>query len=339
MSEFNPDRLLNVKALKQLSVLFNKGAVPHALLFSGYEGLGKRDTAVLFAMACNCNKSQGSGNIADIIDCTCRSCNKIRSGNHPDIHWVEPSGTFIKIDQIRELCEAVAMKPYEAGMRVVIISSAQNMNIEASNSLLKLLEEPPQKTILILTAIQASDLLPTIFSRCQTVHFTPVSQDIIKSAALEKFNISPDEAEIIAVLSQGSLSKINACKNIKGIKELICLRNWLLQMCCELTGNGARVSMETALAFAEKLSKDKKKLPDSLDIITSWLRDIMVVKYQPDRIINKDLFQNIRLISQNLSTNSLLSKLDVLQAAQQGLRTNANIRLVMEIMVLGLIKE
>lgn len=326
--------------MKQLSALYNKGTVPHALLFCGAEGLGKRDTAVLFAMACNCyDKLEGNGNIADTADCTCRSCNKIRSGNHPDIHWVEPSGAFIKIDRIRELCQSVAMKPYEAKMRVVIISGAQNMNVEASNSLLKLLEEPPQKTILILTAIQASDLLPTIFSRCQTVRFTPISQDIIKSLAIEKFNIFPGEAEITAILSQGSLAKINACKNIKGIRELIGLRNWLLQMCYELTDKRVQVSMGTGLAFAEKLSKDKKKLSDSLDIMKSWLRDLIIVKYQPDRIINKDILHNIRLISQTFSTNSLLSKLDVLQTAQQELRTNANVRLAMEIMVLGLIKE
>ncbi|MDM8538448.1 DNA polymerase III subunit delta' [Desulfobacterales bacterium HSG17] len=325
--------------MKQLSALFNKGAVPHALLFCGPEGLGKRDTALLFAMACNCNKSEGNGNITDIADCTCRSCNKIRSGNHPDIHWVEPSGVFIKIDRIRELCQSVSLKPYEAKIRVVIISGAQNMNAEASNSLLKLLEEPPHKTIIILTAIQTSDLLPTIFSRCQTVRFTPISQDIIKSIAIEKFNISPDEAEIIAILSEGSLAKINNCKNIKGINELICLRSWLLQMCYELTDTSVQISMGYILAFAEKLSKDKKKLSESLDIMKSWLRDLVIIKYQPDRVINKDLLDNIRIISQKLSTDSLLLKLDVLQTAQKELRTNANIRLAMEIMVLGLLKE
>lgn len=339
MSEFYRAGLQNQKALKQLSALLHKKTVPHALLFCGSEGLGKRDAALLFAMACNCSKFEGNGSICDIAECSCRSCNKIRSGNHPDIHRIEPSGTFIRIDRIRELCDAVSMKPYEAKMRFVIISGSQHMNPEASNSLLKLLEEPPWKTILILTAIQASDLLPTIVSRCQKVQFTLIPPNIIKSLAHEKFDISPQEAEIISILSDGTLSKINGVKNTGKIKGLIGARNWILQMCCELTDSQTGTSVSTILAFAEKLSGDKKKLPDFLDIIKSWFRDLVIVKYEPGKIINKDMLDKIRQISQPLSVEILLSKIDVLQSAQQELRTNANIRLVLEVMILALVKE
>ena len=87
----------------------------------------------------------------------CKSCRKIQTGNHPDIIQVKPFGPLIRIGQIRDLCRILAMKPYEARYRVVIISHAQAMNPAAGNALLKVLEEPPDRTILILTAMQATD--------------------------------------------------------------------------------------------------------------------------------------------------------------------------------------
>ncbi len=194
---------LQPKAYKQLSTILQKGNIPHALLFSGIEGVGKQTAAMMFAMVCNCQQlpvdsdQSGPGNWLMAADnCTCKSCKKIESGNHPDIHMVEPSGSFIRIDQIRSLCHALAMKPYEARMRVVIISNAQAMNPEASNALLKALEEPPDRTILIITAIQLSDILPTIVSRCQHIRFSPIPQKKLEAFLIEKQGVGPDDATI-----------------------------------------------------------------------------------------------------------------------------------------------
>jgi DNA polymerase-3 subunit delta' len=108
--------------------------IPNAFLFTGKRGVGKRITAITFAMACNC--------IGKELDTTepcgsCTSCLKIKSGNHPDIIAISPFGSNIKIAQIRSLCHILAMKPYEARLRVVIISDAQTMNPSAGNALLK----------------------------------------------------------------------------------------------------------------------------------------------------------------------------------------------------------
>ncbi|MBW2248732.1 MAG: hypothetical protein JRF62_16445, partial [Deltaproteobacteria bacterium] len=157
--------------IRLLTTLLQNGTIPHALLFIGIEGVGKRTAAMALAMACNCKaikpehfsermKIRSDGNIPSdqiktISPCgRCNSCRKIESGNHPDIIVLNPSGPFIRIGQIRELCGTLAMKPYEARLRVVIISDAQTMNLSAGNALLKLLEEPPDRTILILTALQ-----------------------------------------------------------------------------------------------------------------------------------------------------------------------------------------
>ena len=155
-----------------LSLLFH-GTIPHALLFTGIEGVGKKTAAVALAMACNCRRPVAVEPCGE-----CAACRKIAAGAHPDILRVSPAGAMIKIDQIRELCQVLTMKPYEARVRVVIIADAHTLNPAAGNALLKMLEEPPARTVLILTAPQTGDLLPTIVSRCQHIRFKPIARTI-----------------------------------------------------------------------------------------------------------------------------------------------------------------
>ncbi|MCP4630816.1 MAG: hypothetical protein GY850_46010, partial [bacterium] len=172
------------RPIRILTTFLQKGTIPHALLFTGIEGVGKERAAIAMAMACNCadndaasdserhgtSVSGHSNTIRPIITdpCgICKSCRIIASDNHPDIIRLKPSGPTIKIDQIRSTVQTLAMKPYEARWRLVIISDAQTMNPAAGNALLKVLEEPPGRTILILVAAHTTDLLPTIVSRCQ----------------------------------------------------------------------------------------------------------------------------------------------------------------------------
>ena len=116
--------------------------------------------AMAFAMACNCSNLQSHAVSAinkdtpvkpihqDIDPCgKCRSCKKIISKNHPDIHIVKPSGDILKVEQIRSLCKKLVLKPYEAMIRLAIIADAHKLNPEAGNTLLKTLEEPPDRTI------------------------------------------------------------------------------------------------------------------------------------------------------------------------------------------------
>jgi len=127
-----------------LTTFLHKRAIPHALLFTGIEGVGKRTTAMVFAMACNCignitGKKELSTDIpAQQSPCgLCNTCRRIESNNHPDVLLIKPIRAVIRIAQIRSLCQTLALKPYEARTRVVIISDAQTMNPEAGNALLK----------------------------------------------------------------------------------------------------------------------------------------------------------------------------------------------------------
>jgi DNA polymerase III subunit delta' len=334
-----------------LTTLLQNGTIPHALLFTGIEGVGKRTVAMALAMACNCKameperfsermKIQSDGNIppdqaATIIPCNrCSACRKIESGNHPDIILVNPSGPFIRIAQIRELCGTLAMKPYEARLRVVIISDAQTMNPSAGNALLKVLEEPPDRTILILTALQTSDLLPTIVSRCQHIRFYPVSRKNLESLLVKKHGATTDEAKIIAILANGSISKAVSMVNSINRINWISRRIWLIN---EVESLPAR-SMGACMAFAEKLSKRKEILAQSLEVIKFWLRDLVVCKYHPEKIINRDLKDRIQSASQKMEVTSLISKIGDIESAQKNIQANTNLRLTLEVLIMRLAK-
>ncbi|MBW2563963.1 MAG: DNA polymerase III subunit delta', partial [Deltaproteobacteria bacterium] len=331
-----------------LAAFLQKRSIPHALLFTGIEGVGKKDAALVFAMACNCtaekpgrsdqfidNSSSKKDLPAAVNPCgCCRSCRKIESGNHPDIIRIKPSGTFIKIDQIRGFCDTLAMKPYEARVRVVIISDAHSMNPSASNALLKMLEEPPDSSILILTALQISDLLPTIVSRCQHIRFNPVSVKSIETRLIENKGLAPDKAAIIAAMANGSISRAFTMNNSNWINR----RNWIINTVSpDQSGQpGALFSMSSGMlmAFATMLKKNKDFLFDSLEIMKSWLRDLIIYNFHPAKIINKDLIEKIQYASQIIDINSLLFKIDAIQAAQKDIQSNANLRLTLETMMM-----
>lgn len=330
-----------------LTSLLNKGTIPHALLFVGPNGVGKLTAAGIFAMACNCAGKKdyllpkGEITANDSMDLhytadpcgRCRSCRKILSGNHPDIISIKPSNSLINIGQIRTLCHTLALKPYEAKNRVVIIAGAHTMNKEAGNALLKMLEEPPNRTVFILTALQKSDLLPTILSRCQQIMFNPVSRECIESFLEKNYDFNSDERKIYSKMADGSLSRAQQMAQVPGgPRHWLIRRNWLIDEACTLSSR----PICSLLALAEKLSKKKDTITEALDVIVTWLRDLVIHKYYPEKIVNSDLSDKIKKISLQESVESLVSKIEAVRTAQRKIDANANLRLTLEIMLMRL---
>ena len=333
-----------------LTTFLEKGTIPHALLFTGIKGVGKQTAAMAFAMACNCKGKdpgrfeQDNAAYSDRYEyrssiepcCKCRPCRKIQSGNHPDIIHIKPSGDYIRIAQIRTLIETLALKPYEARRRVVIISKAQTMNPAAGNALLKMLEEPPDRTILILIAEQTADLLPTIVSRCQHIRFNPISRNSLAALLAAQNGVDDEKALLIAGMANGSLTQAQTMHQTDWIQW----RNWLIQA----SGLDQPASLFSRpagllLAFAEKLSGNKASLFEALEVMKSWLRDLIVSQYSPDKVINADLTESIQQTSKKCSVNSLLYKISVIQTAQRDLEVNANVRLTIELMMMRMARD
>jgi DNA polymerase-3 subunit delta' len=325
-----------------ITTYLRKGTIPHAFLFTGIEGIGKRMTATAFAMASLCERGRSSEkgpsfhsaktSISNQPCLNCHACRRIAAGIHPDVIRINPEGAYIRIRQIRALCATLSLKPFEGGSRIVLIAHANQMNAEASNALLKVLEEPPPKTILILTALTVSELLPTIVSRCQCIVFNPLTPDSIASELVASKEVTPGLAQTVALLADGSMSK--AFEMIK--TNFTSHRKWLLKASGVLPTAGDKIPVWQGLALSETLSKQKETLDDSLEIIKSWLRDVLIYPYSPAKIINQDMIKEIKKMSQTESTNSLLQKLSIIANAQKIIAANGNPRLTLDVMVLQL---
>ena len=340
-----------VQPIRTLKRFLEKQTIPHALLFTGIEGVGKRMTALTFAMAANCLKHQtndtpsfesptsnGHGPKVETKIITepcgnCSSCKKIRAKNHPDILFIEPEGAMIKIHQIRDIFQTLALKPYEARVRVVIIADSHTMNPSAANALLKMLEEPPDRTMLILTAKEANDLLPTIVSRCRQIRFNPVAKEDIAKLLETNRQIEPVKAGILAAMAGGSYTRAVTMGRSNWIQR----RKWLI------TAGGLAAPESLAkrpksflLAFSEKLAKNRSMVEDSLYIMKTWLRDLVVYKIVPDKIINKDLVGIIAEASKKMAIDDLLKKLEAVEQTQRDIKSNMNLRLCLDVLMLRL---
>jgi DNA polymerase-3 subunit delta' len=325
-------------ALEILSTLVSRGSVPHAFLFTGKSGLGKADAARRLAMALNCQAGKPSttppaGPQADrpvlaAVPCShCRSCRKIQSGHHPDIISIEATGPFIRIDQIRALCHTLAMKPYEARYRVVIIRDAQAMNPPAGNALLKMLEEPPNRTILVLTAPRAADLLPTIVSRCRQVRFSPLPPAELAALLVEREAVPADIAAILSTMADGSARRAMDLYRTGWIQR----RSWLLKQLNRLSG----LSTVSLMALAATLAQHRDDLGRYLDIMYIWARDLAVCRAAPDKVICRDVLGDLQAAAQT-ETVTALEKAETIRTARQDLKANANPRLTLEVLLLRL---
>jgi DNA polymerase-3 subunit delta' len=152
---------------RDIDVLRQAGTLPHALLFTGAPDIGKFHFARAVASLVLCAESQGSA-------CgRCRNCQLIAAGSHPDLVLIQPEerGKAIRIDAMRELREFCARRPHQGGWRVILIEPAEALNANAANALLKTLEEPGERTLLILVSHQLGRLPATVRSRCRLLRF------------------------------------------------------------------------------------------------------------------------------------------------------------------------
>lgn len=317
-----------------LKTFVRNGTLPHALLFTGDDGVGKKMTAAAFAMACNCLMLKSAlahrPHLEAIDSCgSCAPCRKIAGNHHPDVIRVAPLSSVIRIAQIRTLLKTLTLKPHEADRRVVILSDAQAMNPEAGNALLKVLEEPPERTLLVLTARQTADLLPTVVSRCRHIRFSPLGVADIKTLLAEEGRLAPEAVEAVATLCGGSFTRAQKWNDRRWMGR----RDWIIEVLGKLIHTGDS-EIRSWLALSEMLTKQKDLVEESLEIITMWLRDILVVDCDPQRVLNQDRLEALSTAAQQVSRRPLLEQIDAVDDALAALRSNTNTRLTLDAMVL-----
>ncbi|RJQ48547.1 MAG: hypothetical protein C4538_03670 [Nitrospiraceae bacterium] len=280
------------RAVNILQGCIAKERIPHALLFAGDEGIGKKLTAVNFVKALNCNKTvkkPGSEEVMELLPLTsslpdsitpslpdscdaCSSCTKTEKRNHPDVFFIEPEGDGeqITVAAIRELEEALRYKPFEGNYKAAVIDQADRMNAAAANAFLDTLEAPPPQSILILISARPEMLLPTIRSRCQRINFNPLPLHVMCALIQERSHkVSREHAMLLGELSGGRLGYAMQ-------EDLIEQRDHAFTTLKDMINR-----------TDEEEGGDMKELLDSLQV---WLRDMAVFKAtgRSDLLINRD---------------------------------------------------
>jgi len=304
-------------AVALLRSSLSAGRVAHAYLFSGPPQIGKRTLALALAQALNCAQP-------DAPCGRCPSCLKIARGVHPDVRLITGEGTGgnIKIEQVRALQHEAVLAPYEGRYRVFIVRQMEQATLEAANSLLKTLEEPPAQVILVLTAIHSESLPQTIVSRCQHLGLRPVATPVVEEMLRDK-GVTPVQAQLLARLSGGRLGwALQAAAD----EDLLRQRQQGLDRLARLLTAG-RVER---LAFAHEASADPAAARQLVELWTCWWRDLALFGQGAEGLVNADQAEQFKLVGDQLTLAHALGILRALQATAAQLEANVNPRLALE---------
>jgi DNA polymerase III subunit delta' len=293
------------------------GKTPHSYIFEGMPGCGRRKTALALIQALFCTA------VEDDACGVCPSCRKIAGGNHGDIHLVEPlpDKRDISVEQLRELQRELSLRPYEAPRKACIMEPAERMSVNAANSLLKTLEEPPGNALIILLTENADMLLPTIRSRCQLIRFSPLSTENVR-LLLEKNGLAPDAAGLLAPLSEGSMQRAGELDN----EALAVRREKLITHLATL--DLGRIS--TVFDTAEELAGNRDETLASLDLLLSFARDVVHLNAGCPDIINTTVRPPLEMFAGRFTLERALQMLGDIMETRRAVQRNANNKLALD---------
>ena len=308
----------NPRVKKILRLALQKNRVPNSLLFSGPKGVGKKSLAFVLAKAINCERE-----INDACE-RCSTCVAISGRRLPDVWEIGPEGQEIKIDQMRAIKQAAYLRPMVARKRVFIVDEAEKMNEPASNSLLKILEEPPLFSHIILLTSNPHLILPTIKSRCQILQFAPVGKEDIRKLLAEK-GYPEDKARIISLVVRGNLQEALEVdwEEIQNKRE----EAWAFFL--SLLGKRDSSAFLNTYAFAQR-RLIREDLEKTLEILSSFCRDLMLLKErgEPALLLNPDYAAEIKALEEAGSLEKTWDCLDRVDQVISGLEKNLNLGLL-----------
>jgi DNA polymerase-3 subunit delta' len=284
------------------------GTLPPSLLFAGPAGATKRQTALAVAQTLNCldlrQGTDASGQPITDACGVCTSCVRIQRGVHPDVVIVEPGDTgAIKIDQIREVVERAAYRPFEGRRRAVVIDEADALMAPAQNALLKTLEEPPSLSVFILITTRPDMLLPTVRSRCIRLLFTEPGAE----------EIDVDAREIAQSVLVHASTTTDPGRRLEGAKELLAK-----------TGQGG--------------AADRDQLSAHLKAMASLLRDVEVLATGADAVTlaNPDVKPALERLVPSFKGDRGLAAFSAIDRALEALDRNSGVKIVADWLVLQL---
>ena len=326
------DLIGNEKVKESLMHLLHSGRLPNSMLFTGPEGVGKKQFAFELAKALVCT------NVGPQPCGQCSACSRVAPfdpppsdkkddykrvffDHHADVGLIVPFNRTLLVDSIRALEKEAHFQPYEAGSRVFIINDAEKMNDEAANALLKTLEEPPRTTYIILIAHRPDALLSTIRSRCQTIRFAPIEESEVEKLLIERRKFKPVDAKLAARITKGS---VGGALEID-IDDFRSRRTFQMSVLEKAFVNPDRSAL---LRSAEQMNdaKNKDLFEANLSILESLVRDLWLLKNgaADDSITNLDIAGELGSLAAQIESKQLEVALSEIEALRQSFAVNIN---------------
>lgn len=313
------------QTIRYMKQAIEQDKISHAYIMDGEKGSGKKLLADIFARSLQCEK-RGTEPCMQ-----CQSCKQSVNHNQPDIIYVtHTKSNNIGVEEIREqVNDTIQIKPYSSPYKIYIVDEAEKMTVQAQNALLKTIEDPPSYVVILLLSSNAQMLLPTIQSRCVSLHLKPVSSFLIKKHLMEDLEIPEYRADICTAFAQGNVGKAKKLAYSENFGEM-------LEHALYLVKYISQMEIGNLIEDLKKLNDYKIEIEDYLDILTIWYRDVLLFKAtrDADSLIFSDELNDIQEKARKSSYEGLERIIKALEKAKIRLRANVNFDMVMELLLL-----
>jgi len=299
------------RALSIVRVHLENNRFSGAYLFSGPEGIGKRMVAKIAAAQLNCTKEENR-------PCGCCSgCLKTQKEKHPDLHIIARGRSQIKIEDIRDILKQANFRPYEGKVKVFIIDNAHKLNIEAANSLLKVLEEPPADVLIILITHKPQNIIKTVLSRCKVIKFTPMVRAQLENVLIKNYALDKTSAHFLAYYAEGRLGLALRLKDAPLLQEKNKIFDSFVLSSKPLDHN--------------IMGQSKEQLQVCLNILASWFRDIYLLKagLNDQEVIHSDRHSDLLKSARRYSYKQLDEIIWAISESVVYLERNVNSKLLL----------
>lgn len=312
----------------QLQDALAAGRLPHALLLHGREGIGKFHLARVLAHALLCHRPVRDASGRELPCGACEACLLLRAGTHPDLRLCVPAidarsekeKDSIGIDQVRELTAFMALKPHHGRRKIAIVQPADKLNINASNALLKTLEEPPEGSLLLLVSARPSRLSATVLSRCQRLRCAAGEGGEAVAWLAAQLPAGSDPGLLLALSGGSPLAALALAE-----EGALAHREAVLDDIQRLLA-GAVDPLEVAESWLKFGAKE------SLYLLYVWLADTarLGAAEEPPRLGNPDRRTELRRLAAAVETGRLHRELDRVATALRLAEGQANAQLLLE---------
>lgn len=315
--------------IQHFKMSIERGMLSHAYILNGEKGTGKKLVTRAIAKTLQCEEGK-----ADACN-VCHSCVQADSGNQPDIIWVKhEKPNVLSVEEVRtQVNQDIGVKPYSSRYKIYIIPDAHLLNSQAQNALLKTVEEPPEYAIIFLLTDNLDKLLPTIISRCVVLNMKPIREMDMIRYMKDVLGIPEEQAYFCERFAYGNLGKavrLATSENYKQIKE----------SSVRLLRNIYKMETEDIILAAKRLSEYKLEMPDLMDIMQMWYRDVLMFKItnSVNQLVFREEYQAMKQQSEKISYEGVDNVLNALDKMKVRLEANVNFDVAMELLLMT-IKE